>query len=281
LAYVIELVAAEGQAIESTLLRKDYRTKTRWRVIVVFLVLAIVVGLSAVGIGGVGHWLVVVDPLENAHVIAVLSGEIPFRAMEAASIYRNGRATEVWITRAIRPSSEAALAKLGIQFVRGETYNKQVLQKLGVPADAIRLLNKGVRNTEEEVQVIAHELKRILLLLLTRSRHSLYVSCFTQIYETTEDFPKEVKYSLADQMRRAAVSVPSNIAEGAARQTKKEFINYLHIAQGSLSELDTQLEIARRLQFLDKGNWEKLDEAMHRVDKMLTGLIRHQRTRTG
>ncbi len=109
----------------------------------------------------------------------------------------------------------------------------------------------------------------------------LEVDVAVEIYETTEDFPKEVKYSLADQMRRAAVSVPSNIAEGAARQTKKEFINYLHIAQGSLSELDTQLEIARRLQFLDKGNWDKLDEAMHRVDKMLTGLIRHQRTRSG
>jgi len=97
-----------------------------------------------------------------------------------------------------------------------------------------------------------------------------------EIYRITESFPKEEKYSLSNQVRRAAVSVPSNIAEGAARQTKKEFVNYLHMAQGSLSELDTQLEVARRLAFLDGKIWEDLDKMLERVDKMLTGLIRHQ-----
>ena len=97
-----------------------------------------------------------------------------------------------------------------------------------------------------------------------------------EIYRITERFPKEEKYGLSNQVRRAAVSVPSNIAEGAARQTKKEFVNYLHIAQGSLSELDTQLEVARRLAFLDGKIWEDLDKVLQRVDKMLTGLIRHQ-----
>ncbi len=98
----------------------------------------------------------------------------------------------------------------------------------------------------------------------------------TQIYRATESFPREEKYSLTDQMRRAAVSIPSNIAEGAARQTKKEFVNYLHMAQGSLSELDTQLEVARRLQFLGENDWGRLDTVIQRIDKMLTGLIRHQ-----
>jgi len=97
-----------------------------------------------------------------------------------------------------------------------------------------------------------------------------------EIYRITESFPKEEKYGLSNQVRRAAVSVPSNIAEGAARQTKKEFVNYLHMAQGSLSELDTQLEVARRLAFLDGKIWEDLDKVLQRVDKMLTGLIRHQ-----
>ena len=97
-----------------------------------------------------------------------------------------------------------------------------------------------------------------------------------QIYRITESFPKEEKYGLSNQVRRAAVSVPSNIAEGAARQTKKEFVNYLHMAQGSLSELDTQLEVARRLAFLDGKIWEDLDKRLQRVDKMLSGLIRHQ-----
>ena len=97
-----------------------------------------------------------------------------------------------------------------------------------------------------------------------------------EIYRITESFPKEEKYGLSNQVRGAAVSVPSNIAEGAARQTKKEFVNYLHMAQGSLSELDTQLEVAGRLAFLDAKTWEHLDKMLQRVDKMLTGLIRHQ-----
>jgi four helix bundle protein len=97
-----------------------------------------------------------------------------------------------------------------------------------------------------------------------------------EVYRTTESFPKEERYVLSDQLKRSAVSVPSNIAEGAARQTKKEFINYLHMAQGSLSELDTQLELAKRLGLLDGKSWEGLDGVMRRVDKMLTGLIRHQ-----
>ena len=65
-----------------------------------------------------------------------------------------------------------------------------------------------------------------------------------QIYRVTERFPSNEQFGLTSQIGRAAVSIPSNIAEGAARQTKKEFLNFLHIAKGSLSELDTQLEIA-------------------------------------
>lgn len=62
------------------------------------------------------------------------------------------------------------------------------------------------------------------------------------VYKTTN--PSQKRYGLIDQIRRATVSIPSNVAEGAARQTKKEFTNYLHMAQGSLSELDTQIELA-------------------------------------
>ena len=68
-----------------------------------------------------------------------------------------------------------------------------------------------------------------------------------QIYQVTERFPSNEQFGLTSQIRRAAVSIPGNIAEGAARQTKKEFVQFLHISKGSLSELDTQLEIARRL----------------------------------
>ena len=96
-----------------------------------------------------------------------------------------------------------------------------------------------------------------------------------KIYEATEQFPSQEVYGITNQVRRAAVSIPSNIAEGAARQTKKEFRNFLHVAQGSLSELDTQIEIASRLGYLDVECRKSLDKKMEPIDKMITGLIRH------
>jgi four helix bundle protein len=97
------------------------------------------------------------------------------------------------------------------------------------------------------------------------------------IYQVTDSFPREERYSLTDQIRRAVSSVPSNVAEGAGRQTKREFINYLHMAQGSLSELDIQLELTRRLGYLAQDRWIMLDRGIERIDKMLSGLIRHQK----
>jgi four helix bundle protein len=99
-----------------------------------------------------------------------------------------------------------------------------------------------------------------------------------QIYRASDCFPQQERYALIDQLRRAATSIPANIAEGAARNTKKEFVNYLHIAQGSLSELDTLLEISRRLDYLSPDAWASLDADLTRIDKMLSGLIRSQKT---
>jgi four helix bundle protein len=107
---------------------------------------------------------------------------------------------------------------------------------------------------------------------------NLAMELATHVYKATADFPREEVYSLRDQIRRAAVSVPSNIAEGAARQTRKEFANFLHVAQASLSELDTQLELARRFGYLDEERLRALDQLMERIDKMLTGLIKRQRS---
>jgi four helix bundle protein len=99
------------------------------------------------------------------------------------------------------------------------------------------------------------------------------------IYRITGNFPMEERYSLTDQMRRAAVSVPSNIAEGAARNTKKEFANFLYMAQGSLSELDTQLEIASKLGYLKLNGFEDLEVKVDRIGRMITGLIKNLRDR--
>lgn len=95
------------------------------------------------------------------------------------------------------------------------------------------------------------------------------------VYRETGKFPDRERYGLLDQIRRATISIPSNIAEGAARQTKKEFTNYLHIAQGSLSELDTQVELAKRLGYIDEISRKFLDERMERIDKTISGLIHH------
>ena len=81
------------------------------------------------------------------------------------------------------------------------------------------------------------------------------------VYKTTDRFPTKEQFGLANQARRAAVSIPSNIAEGAARQTKKEFVQFLHISKGSLSELDTQLELARRLEYLGDRKSTRLNSS--------------------
>ena len=93
------------------------------------------------------------------------------------------------------------------------------------------------------------------------------------VYKLTESFPEGEKYGLTSQMRRCAVSIPSNIAEGAARNTNKEFVNFLHIAQGSLAELETQLEISLRLKLIGKDFWVVIDSKLLEEDKMMSGLI--------
>jgi four helix bundle protein len=99
----------------------------------------------------------------------------------------------------------------------------------------------------------------------------------TEVYRLSKDFPVDERYGLTAHVRKSAVSIASNIAEGAARNSKKEFIKFLYIARGSLSELDTQLELAKKLNVIDKHFWEKLDAKLIEMDKVLSGLIRSQK----
>ena len=95
----------------------------------------------------------------------------------------------------------------------------------------------------------------------------------------TSHYPKEEIYGLVTQMRRAAVSIPSNIAEGAARQGDKEFLHFLYTALGSASELDTQLEISKEIDAGDQQEIGRVQESLAKVSKMLQGLIRSVKQR--
>ena len=97
------------------------------------------------------------------------------------------------------------------------------------------------------------------------------IDLVAQIYEMSKCFPKEEAYGLQGQIRRAAVSIPANISEGASRNTKREYIQFLYIALGSASEVETHLIISQRIGFLSA-----IDEALSNVEnikKMLNGLM--------
>lgn len=94
------------------------------------------------------------------------------------------------------------------------------------------------------------------------------------IYRCTAEFPKEEIYGLTSQLRRAAVSIPSNVAEGAARQTAKENAQFLYYARGSVAEMETQLELVRRLGYLTSEKLEPLLDILKRVGQMIQGLIK-------
>ncbi|MFA6542717.1 MAG: four helix bundle protein [Bacteroidota bacterium] len=104
------------------------------------------------------------------------------------------------------------------------------------------------------------------------------IDLVTSVYNVTEKFPDSEKFGLTIQMRRAAVSIPSNIAEGAARQGMKDALQFFVISRGSLSELDTQLEIISRLHIVDDGEIDKIQKHIDTVDALLSGLIKYRRT---
>ena len=102
----------------------------------------------------------------------------------------------------------------------------------------------------------------------------------TSIYEITKTFPSDERFGLVSQIRRAGVSVPANIAEGAARQSDKEFCQFLSIAQGSASELETELLIAKNLGYMSCQDYERIYEEINVIARMLIGLSKTVRSRS-
>ncbi len=122
---------------------------------------------------GVGRWLVVEDPLEKARAIAVLSGRMPLRAIEAAKLYRQGYAPEVWLTHSSEPGE--SLKRMGISFAGEDYYNARVLVHEGVPPEAIHVLEPPVVNTADEIKVLAAALapeKDRTVILVTTKPHT-------------------------------------------------------------------------------------------------------------
>lgn len=99
-----------------------------------------------------------------------------------------------------------------------------------------------------------------------------------KVYELLRSFPKHETYALADQIRRAVVSISANIAEGQARRSKKEFLQHLSIARGSLAELHTLLVVAQRLSYLTAPQIQEITEELAMVGKPLAGLMSHLKT---
>jgi four helix bundle protein len=100
------------------------------------------------------------------------------------------------------------------------------------------------------------------------------IAFVTAIYNLTKSFPKEELYCLVNQIRRAAVSIPSNIAEGCARKNTKEYIQFLYVSLGSAAELETQLIISSNLGYIDNNGTHNLQIELGEIIRMLTGLIR-------
>ncbi|EFK96660.1 23S rRNA-associated protein [sediment metagenome] len=98
------------------------------------------------------------------------------------------------------------------------------------------------------------------------------------VYTSSQRFPKEEMYGLVNQMRRAAISVVSNIAEGKARQTKNEYIQFLHIALGSAAELETQVIVSNKLGYMENNCIQMLLEEINHVTRMIRKLIRSLRS---
>lgn len=100
------------------------------------------------------------------------------------------------------------------------------------------------------------------------------------IYKVTESLPKEEQFGLISQMRRSVVSIPSNIAEGATRQSNKEYIQFLYISLGSASELETQILLCNRLGFMPNDQANKLIPKIENIIKVISGLIRYRKKLT-
>lgn len=119
-----------------------------------------------------------------------------------------------------------------------------------------------------------NKIKKFTDLLAWQEAHKLAII----IYKTTDEFPSKETYSLTNQMRRASVSVSSNIAEGFGRQTYKEKVQFYYLAHGSLTELENQILLSKDIGYLSEENFSILQEQADQTHRLLIGLIKKSKT---
>jgi four helix bundle protein len=105
------------------------------------------------------------------------------------------------------------------------------------------------------------------------------MTLITKIYFSTNKFPKEEIFGLTSQIRRCSISIPSNIAEGYGRESNKDFLRFLNISVGSLFEMQTQLEIAKNITYLNEEEFNNLYEDSREVERMLVSFIKKLKDR--
>jgi|SRR5580704_1126277 uncharacterized SAM-binding protein YcdF (DUF218 family) len=144
-------LSSPAQVSESKRMRGS-RPRMAFALVLLFLVGGIAMFLRA------GSWLVRENTLEPADVIVVLSGGLPYRALEAASIYNRSYAPEIWVSRPESPAQN--MEALGVQYVGEEEYNRQILTQQGVPPASIHIFPETIVDTQQEVEEIAREMRR-------------------------------------------------------------------------------------------------------------------------
>jgi uncharacterized SAM-binding protein YcdF (DUF218 family) len=134
---------------------KNTNPAKRW--VLALVVLALII-TAVVVLRGAGRWLIREDPLARTDVIVVLSGSMPYRAEEAAQVFKMGYAPEVWVSHPEGPSAD--MKQLGVHFTGEEEYNRDVLISQGVPETAVRILPHEIIDTEQEVEEVSREMRR-------------------------------------------------------------------------------------------------------------------------
>jgi uncharacterized SAM-binding protein YcdF (DUF218 family) len=145
----------------------------RRRLVRLAVPLLLLFAIAAFAFARAGVWLAVADPLQHAKAVVVLGGAMPYRAIEAADVYKAGWADEVWVTHPRPTEEEIAASKVGVTKIAEHEYSVRVLDKLGVPSAQVKLLDRGVVNTADEMRSVAALLRpEDRVILITSKYHA-------------------------------------------------------------------------------------------------------------